>query len=56
MGKGDLLVRIQVWTPESLSRDQEGVLKELAELEDAPPEIERKDRGFWDKLKEALGA
>jgi molecular chaperone DnaJ len=52
-GKGDLLVRVHVWTPERLSDEQERLFRELAKLEGEPP---KRAPGFWSKLKEALGA
>ena len=52
-GKGDLIVRLHVWTPERLSPDQERLFRELAQLEGEPP---KRSPGFWSKLKEALGA
>ena len=52
-GKGDLLVRLHVWTPERLTADQERLFRELAATEGEPP---KRSPGFWSKLKEALGA
>jgi molecular chaperone DnaJ len=52
-GKGDLLIRVHVWTPERLTSDQERLFKELAKTEGEPP---KRSPGFWSKLKEALGA
>jgi molecular chaperone DnaJ len=52
-GKGDLLVRVHVWTPERLTDEQERLFHELAKLEGEPP---KRSPGFWSKLKEALGA
>jgi molecular chaperone DnaJ len=51
--KGDLIVRVHVWTPERLSADQERLFRELAAHEGEPP---KRSPGFWSKLKEALGA
>jgi molecular chaperone DnaJ len=51
--KGDLLVRVHVWTPERLSVEQERLFRELAKTEGEPP---KRSPGFWSKLKEALGA
>jgi len=51
--KGDLLVRVHVWTPERLSAEQERLFRELAATEGEPP---KRSPGFWSKLKEALGA
>jgi molecular chaperone DnaJ len=52
-GKGDLLVRVHVWTPERLTEEQERLFRELATLEGEAP---KRSPGFWSKLKEALGA
>jgi molecular chaperone DnaJ len=51
--KGDLIVRVHVWTPERLSAEQERLFLELGKLEGEPP---KRSPGFWSKLKEALGA
>jgi molecular chaperone DnaJ len=51
--KGDLIVRVHVWTPERLSAEQERLFRELGKLEGEPP---KRSPGFWSKLKEALGA
>ncbi len=50
---GDQLVRIMVWTPTKLTRQEEVLLRELAELENArPPEG---GKGLFERVKEALG-
>jgi molecular chaperone DnaJ len=51
--KGDLLIRVHVWTPERLSDEQERLFQELAKVEGEAP---KRSPGFWSKLKEALGA
>jgi molecular chaperone DnaJ len=51
--KGDLIVRVHVWTPERLTAEQDRLFRELATLEGEPP---KRSPGFWSKLKEALGA
>jgi molecular chaperone DnaJ len=51
--KGDLIVRVHVWTPERLTAEQERLFEELSKLEGEPP---KRSPGFWSKLKEALGA
>ena len=51
--KGDLLIRVRVWTPERLTDEQERLFRQLATLEGEPP---KRSPGFWSKLKEALGA
>jgi molecular chaperone DnaJ len=52
-GKGDLHVRVHVWTPESLTADQERLFKELARTEGEPP---KRSSSFWSRVKEALRA
>ena len=53
-GTGDLHVRVQLWTPESLSEEEEALIRRLAELRSKMPE--KREKGFWSKMKEALGA
>jgi molecular chaperone DnaJ len=55
-GRGDQLVKIRVWTPQRLSRDQERVLTELRETETPPPSGAESgnQKGFWAKFKEAF--
>ena len=54
-GRGDMHVRVHVWTPSSLTPEQERVLQELARVESKPPAAEGSGKGFWDKLRDALG-
>ena len=53
-GVGDLHIRVQLWTPSSVSGDEEALLRQLAGFEHKPPS--NRDKGFWAKMKEALGA
>jgi molecular chaperone DnaJ len=60
-GRGDLIARIRVWTPEHLSKEQESLLRQLRELEDDAPETAPEDgsgsrRGFWSRVKEAFSS
>ena len=56
-GRGDQLVRVHVWTPTDLNREQRAVLEKLAEIEDTPPEPSRgDDASFWDRVKAAFTA
>ena len=55
-GRGDLLVRVAVWTPERLSPEQDALYRALRDIEDPAPESMADGRkGFWSKVKEALG-
>ncbi|HOX20526.1 MAG TPA: molecular chaperone DnaJ [Gemmatimonadales bacterium] len=51
-GRGDLHIRINVWTPERLNPEQERLFRELAEHEGEPP---GQGKGFWSRIREALG-
>jgi molecular chaperone DnaJ len=53
-GTGDLHVRVQLWTPEKLSDEEEQLIARLAEIQKAVPSD--RGKGLWAKMKEALGA
>ena len=53
-GTGDLHVRLQLYTPEELTPTEEELIKRLAEIQVAP--AQRREKGFWSKVKESLGA
>ena len=54
-GKGDLHVRVHVWTPEHLTAEQERVFAELSKVEGQPPS-EDGIKKFWKQIREVLGA
>lgn len=54
-GVGDLHVRVQLFTPTELDESQRELITRLGELQGSPSQ-EREQRGFWSKMKEALGA
>ena len=52
-GTGDQLVRVVVWTPTKLNRQEEALFRQLEKLKSAqPPEG---GKGFFERVKEALG-
>ena len=52
---GDQLVRVAVWTPENLDRQQREAMERLRQLEDPVPEhAGQGKRGFWARVKEAF--
>src|SRR5215212_7894834 len=53
-GVGDLHVRLQLYTPEELTQEEETIIKRLSEIQTAP--VQRRTKGFWSKIKESLGA
>jgi molecular chaperone DnaJ len=53
-GVGDLHVRVQVWTPQKLEKDEERLIEQLHEKQPRPPE--KREKGFWAKMKDVLNA
>jgi molecular chaperone DnaJ len=54
-GRGDLIIRVVVWTPTQLTSQQESLLRQLAKVEAPAERIEDgRDRGIWSRIKEAL--
>jgi molecular chaperone DnaJ len=53
-GTGDLHVRLQLWTPDVLIEEEAQLLRRLHEIHPIAPA--RRERGFWAKVKESLGA
>lgn len=52
-GKGNLLVKVKVVTPKKLSPKQKELLREFADA--SGEEIYTEDKGFFDKMKDAMG-
>ena len=50
---GDLHVRLQLWTPDSLSEEETALLRRLGEMQTVPA---NRSKGLWSKIKESLGA
>jgi molecular chaperone DnaJ len=53
-GTGDLHVRVQLWTPEKLGAEEEELISRLNLIQRSVPAD--RGKGFWAKMKEALGA
>ena len=54
-GTGDLHVRVQLWTPEEIGPDEREVIERLHALR-PKVELSSRGKGFWARMKEALGA
>jgi molecular chaperone DnaJ len=54
-GTGDLHVRVQLWVPERLTDEERQLVSRLGELQPGVP-TDSRGKGFWAKMKEALGA
>ncbi|MBI3082635.1 MAG: molecular chaperone DnaJ, partial [Gemmatimonadetes bacterium] len=54
-GRGNLHVRIQVWTPQRLNPEQKELFDRMAEIE-SKPQGDSVGRRFWNRIRDALGA
>ena len=51
-GKGDLLVNINVWTPQNLTAEEKKIMENIKELKNFQPNPGKRDKGFFDRMKE----
>lgn len=51
-GKGDLLVNINIWTPQELSKEERKILENFRESENFAPNVNHSEKGFFQKVKE----
>lgn len=51
-GKGDLIVNLNVWTPQRLTSEERRILERLRESENFKPNPGKKDKSFFDRMKE----
>jgi molecular chaperone DnaJ len=54
-GTGDLHIRVQLWTPDRLTDQERDLITRLSEVQTSVP-LDSRGKGFWAKMKEALGA
>ena len=53
--RGDLIIRISIWTPTGLTPEQEALFRQLADAEAPAQRVDDgRDRSFWNRVKEAL--
>ena len=56
-GRGDQLVRINVWVPSKLNGKEKELLKQLSTMEHITPNEEERhgnNKGFFEKVKDAF--
>ena len=51
-GKGDLLVSINVWTPQKLNKEEIAMLEKFRTSENFKPNPDKKDKNFFERMKE----
>lgn len=49
---GDQLIRIHIWIPKKVSSEEEDLLKKLKDSENFSPKNAKKEKGFFDRMKE----
>ncbi len=50
--RGDILVNINVWTPQQLTKEEKKILEDLRGAENFKPHPGKKDKGFFERMKE----
>lgn len=50
--KGDLLVNVNVWTPQHLSKEERKIMEQLSTSENFKPKPSNKDKSFFERMKE----
>lgn len=50
--RGDILVNINVWTPQHLSKEEKKILEDLRDSENFRPNPSKKDKGFFERMKQ----
>jgi len=51
-GRGDLLVNINVWTPQKLSKEEETLLEQFKESDNFKPNPTGNEKGFFERMKQ----
>ncbi len=51
-GNGDLLVKIHVWVPKNLTRDEKKMLEKLQKSENFAPKPTNKEKSFFERVKD----
>ena len=54
-GTGDLLIHINVWTPQNLSKEEKKFFEESKKSDSFIPNPTHKDKSFFDRVKEMFG-
>lgn len=50
--RGDLLVTINIWTPQELNKEEAAIIESLKDSDSFAPKPTSKDKGFFEKVKE----
>jgi molecular chaperone DnaJ len=50
--KGDQLIHVNLWTPQSVSHEEKAMLEKLSNSPNFQPKPDKNERGFFDKVRE----
>jgi len=53
-GRGDLLVNINVWTPQTISKEERIILEKLGMAENFQPQPRKGEKSFFERMKEVF--
>lgn len=53
-GRGDLLVNINVWTPQSVTKEERAILEKLAMSENFRPNPRKGEKSFFERMKDVF--
>ncbi len=53
-GKGDQLINVNVWTPQSLSHEEKAMLEKLSNSPNFQPQPNKTEKSFFDRVKEVF--
>src|SRR3954452_8695677 len=52
--KGDQLIHVNVWTPQTVSSDEKSMLERMNDSNNFKPQPDKNDKSFFEKIKEAF--
>ena len=53
-GRGDLLVNINIWTPQSVNAEEKEILDRLKDSENFQPRPKKSDKSFFERMKDVF--
>ncbi|MDE3213626.1 MAG: molecular chaperone DnaJ [Bacteroidota bacterium] len=52
--KGDQLIHVNVWTPQTVSAEEKEMLSSMLESENFKPKPDKNDKTFWERIRETF--
>jgi molecular chaperone DnaJ len=50
--KGDQLIHVNVWTPQTMTAEEKSMLEKLSQSENFKPQPDKNEKSFFDKVRE----